>query len=118
MEGKIPWQSPYSTFDNNPIEKEDMNGAVGNSTHTDKNGNVLAVKNDGDLGVYMHKNAKTALDIDKTYSAENTSGGGLKMGTTLMWNSFTTRRDENKPAWKIAFGSYAARDWINKSEGK
>ena len=42
----------------------------------------------GDLGVYMHSNATSAADVNATYSEENTSAGGTKMGETLYWDEF------------------------------
>ncbi|UZT99332.1 hypothetical protein ODZ84_07105 [Chryseobacterium fluminis] len=104
---------PYAYGYNNPIMFKDPTGMSGESTHTDKFGNVVAVYNDGDLGVYRHDgNAKeTKQELNQNYSKENTSGGGERMGRTLVWDSFNNGK--GNPTGKIDFGSYAARDWLN-----
>ena len=51
---------PYSAFNNNPIFYTDPTGMIAEppSTHLDDKGNVVAVFDDGDNGVYQHgKNA-------------------------------------------------------------
>lgn len=72
------------------VASNTMNTAQDNlpdpSTHTDKDGKVLRVYDDGDKGVYKHIDAKTGTDIDKKYiSTPGTSAGGVKMGET--WTS-------------------------------
>lgn len=108
------WESPYATFGNSPILNNDPLGLTGESTHTDKAGNVLAVYNDGDNGVYKHDDAKTKADVDKKYSGTNTPAGGTKMGETLHPFSFVKGADleNNKitPEGKIDFDS----DWGGK----
>ncbi|WP_131368541.1 hypothetical protein [Chryseobacterium soli] len=93
----------------------DPDGRGAESTHTDKFGNVVKVIEDGDLGVYRHNsNAKeTQQELNQKYSKDNTSGGGEKMGRTLVWNSFTQFDGDKTPAGKINFGSFQARDWLN-----
>lgn len=78
----------YNYAENNPIVMVDPDGKGSTSTHTDKNGTVLAVYNDGDLGVYKHDDVETKKDVDKKYSKNNTSAGGQKMGETVHWNEF------------------------------
>src|SRR5690606_11405892 len=113
------FQTPYAYAANNPIKYIDFLGLGPTSTHTDKDGNVIAVYNDGDLGVYRHEEAKTKADIDKSYSSDNTSAGGEKMGVTLAWWSFADPSDGENAGnglGSINFGSYAARDWLNSTE--
>ena len=85
------WESPYATFRGNPIWFVDPNGDDP-STHTDEDGKVITVKNDGDNSVYKHKNGTTAEDIDKSHGAmvlkTPTSAGGEKMGETEHWDEF------------------------------
>ncbi len=50
------------------------------SVHLDKYGTVLKNVDDGDKGIYVHENAKTEADVNKTYSAKNTDAGGEKIG--------------------------------------
>ncbi|THD66634.1 hypothetical protein E7Z59_12655 [Robertkochia marina] len=63
------------------------------STHTDEDGNVIAVYDDGDLGVYRHEGqgdeAKT--NLEESYTSENTSAGGEKMGESLHSLSFANQ---------------------------
>jgi hypothetical protein len=58
------------------------------STHTDKDGNVLAVYDDGDLGVYKNEDKTTTAEVDAAHSKGNTSAGGQKMGETAHAYSF------------------------------
>ncbi|WP_237073822.1 hypothetical protein [Mucilaginibacter mali] len=95
----------------------DPDGMAPFSTHTDAQGNVLAVYNDGDLGVYKHINAHTKEDIDKDRSPRiDGSHGGEKMGETLMWDSFVN--GQGQPAGNIRFNSNAAELWLTTFEGK
>ena len=76
--------SPYVYCHNNPINRIDPTG-MSDSTHTDENGNVVAVYNDGDLGVYKHdgNKAQATKSVEVNYSSTNTSAGGKKMGESL-----------------------------------
>ncbi len=90
LTAKYPSHSPYNYTEGNPIVLTDRTGKGSTSTHTDKDGNVVAVKNDGDKGVYKHDGEmKTALaDVNKNYSKNNTGAGGTKMGETWTALSF------------------------------
>jgi len=69
-----PKISGYAYCNLNPIKYIDPDGC---STHTDIDGNVLAVYDDKDLGVYRHESWNV-----NNYSSKNTSAGGEKMGET------------------------------------
>jgi len=113
MTDKFSSYNPYNYALNNPANIVDLNGMEGTSTHTDSAGKVLAVYNDGDLGVYKHDDAKTKADVDAKHSNTNTSAGGEKVGETLLWNSFQT--DGGKAVGKINFGSYEGLNWMYKA---
>lgn len=75
-------QTGYGYVMNNPLKLTDPTGMF--STHTDENGNVVAVFDDGDLGVYRHSGGEEeALNsVQNNYSTKNTSTGGELMGET------------------------------------
>ena len=106
-------ESQYSTFHGNPILYSDPTGKTGQSTHTDEKGNVVAVKDDGDKGVYKHKGtgAEAKKKFDQNYNEKNTSASGEKMGESLHSLSFANQNVYNKTGEvkaediKIDFGS-------------
>ena len=99
--------SPYNYAFDNPIRFLDPDG-MAPSTHTDKDGNVKAVYDDGNLGVYKHSKSEIASGKKLENKQENL------VGHTLYINSFAD--DEGNPVGKIDFNSTAGQDWINKNE--
>jgi RHS repeat-associated protein len=92
------WSS-YMWVGNNPISGVDPTG--GFSTHTDKDGNVVKVYNDGDLGIYRHD------DLSKWdgVSILSKSGNGISMmGETAFWDEFLSP-ETGKEFGKINFGA-------------
>lgn len=78
----------------------------GRSTHTDSLGNVMAVYNDGNLGIYKHNISLTDYD-----GSHLESGNENYMGKTLEWNSFILA-EEGTPLGTINFGSFEAADLV------
>ncbi|MFA5418080.1 MAG: RHS repeat-associated core domain-containing protein [Bacteroidales bacterium] len=89
------FQSPFVYGANNPIKFIDFMG-MNASTHTDEDGNVIAVKKDKDLGVYKHKGKgkEAEKNVAKNYSKDNTSAGGEKKGETESWDEFRAHDNE------------------------
>lgn len=90
--------SPYSYCMGDPVNMIDPNGlapyspgsgsyggTAHRSTHTDGFGNVIAVYNDGDLGIYAHYGMNALQGYNKE---SNTSGGGLLIGVTSRWDYY------------------------------
>ncbi|MEN7551260.1 RHS repeat-associated core domain-containing protein [Rapidithrix thailandica] len=82
--------SPYIGMTNDPVNLVDPDGGSPFSTHTDKDGNVVAVYDDDDLGVYQHNMSfeDTQAHLVANYSASNTGAGGMLMGQTYFWDEF------------------------------
>ena len=105
MSDKYPGVSPYVYCGNNPVRLVDANGRE-ISTHTDKDGNVLAVYDDGYLGIFKHTDKEVTEFYNGTTFENNLDE---LVGFTLCTKSFTNGD-------KIDYGSYEARDWINAFE--
>ena len=87
------YHSPYVFCGNNPICQIDpfgMNAYNISSTHLNKDNEVVAVYDDGDLGIYYHDKDTTGTIIELLlyYSSDNTSGGGKYVGETYFWDEF------------------------------
>ena len=107
--------SVYGYCLNNPLRYVDPTGCAA-STHTDSLGIVVAVYNDGDLGVYKHNSDKSGTQqlLAENYSSTNTSAYGEKMGETYEWNSFINP-ETGDPIGEIVFGSKKALYEVLKS---
>ena len=97
--------SPYNYCAGDPVNLVDPEGSS-LSTHTDAFGNIVAVYNDGDLGVYRHNGDReyTKNDLDKLYS-KSTSAGGTKMGESVQIFSFATNAGDADTSIRIDFNS-------------
>jgi len=102
MSAKYPSLPPYVYCANNPVKLVDPNGEE-ISTHTDQEGNVLAVYNDGQLGIFVHNQAE--IDAYRKGEQFKNNFDQLK-GYTLCVSSFS-------PGDKIDFDSYQAKRWLN-----
>src|SRR5690606_5297263 len=119
MADVAPGWSPYRAFYCNPIRYTDPTGML-ESTHTDEDGNVVAVYDDGDNGVYRHsgKGTEAEKSVKSNYNKNNTSAGGEKMGESLHSLSFADQNLYNKTGKvkqadiKIDFGSTELTDKV------
>ena len=94
MADRYPSISPYAYCAWNPVKLMDPNG-MEISTHIDQDGNVVAVFNDGDNGVYQHqRNADggsvTEYQLSKRAAKYGSSCGGVRIGETAYWDEFVS----------------------------
>lgn len=99
VDPKREFYSAYVGMGNNPVNQTDPDGGGTESTHTDADGNVIAVYNDGDLGVYSHENGTTLAQLDAAHLF-STSAGGTFRGSTLFWDEFVS------PETGLVFSNY------------
>ena len=102
------YHSPYVFCGNNPICQIDpfgMNAYNISSTHLNKDNEVVAVYDDGDLGIYYHDKDTTGTIIELLlyYSSDNTSGGGKYVGETYFWDEFVNP-ETGEASGKIELG--------------
>jgi hypothetical protein len=89
---EYPWQSPYAYYGNSPIWQLDYKGMGSTSTHTDKDGKVIAVYNDGDNNIYKHDDVSK---WDGKSVLGKTGSGITKMGKTKYWDEFANHDSKN-----------------------
>ena len=111
MAEKYYGMTPYGYCAGSPVMMVDKSGKE-YSTHTDKNGKVLAVYKDGDLGVYRHDNAMCKADFSQNYSSEDTSAGGELVGYSLQEESFSSF--EGVDNLRIKFNSAELTDKVTE----
>lgn len=94
--------SPYNSMDNNPIVGTDIAGSNTESTHLDADGNVIAVFDDGDLGIYQHNDISSSqhrdgqlATLEQSRDLLGTSGGGEQVGVTHYWYTFMNTDEIN-----------------------
>jgi RHS repeat-associated protein len=80
----------YAYTRNSPTVHIDPDGR--RSTHTDENGRVLAVYDDGDLGVYKHSNEEISRWDGKSVLPSK-GRGVVRMGETEYWDEFRAHDD-------------------------
>ena len=97
----------YSYVGNNPLRYLDQDGE---STQTAANGDVLAVYDDGDLGVYQHTDIDDRADWDGSKLDWDDEGSNY-MGETAHWDEFRDHDDRTgailgnvAPGARILFG--------------
>nr|HMQ70841.1 polymorphic toxin type 44 domain-containing protein [Ignavibacteria bacterium] len=92
------------------------------STHTDEDGNVIAVYDDGDDGVYLHSNGTTKAQIDQQRTDnKNTGGTGTNIGeiggTLNADGIYTNTLNKNIEEAKSIYNPFTFRNYV-KTNGK
>lgn len=112
---KYPHISPYAYCNWNPINYVDPNGL---STHTDEDGNVVAVYDDNDLNIYKHSNSKISSWGD-VYANPLTTDDSEIMGKSLHAYSFADQNQYNSTGetrhaknMRIDFSSFELGDEV------
>ena len=112
---KYPDISPYAYCNWNPINYVDPNGL---STHTDEDGNVVAVYDDNDLNIYKHSNSKISSWGD-VYANPLTTDDSEIMGKSLHAYSFAEQNQYNSTGetihaqdMRIDFSSFELGDEV------
>ncbi len=99
MSDKYPILSSYAYCAWNPVKLVDPNG-MEISTLIDQDGNVVAVFNDGDNGVYQHQrnadgSSVTGCQLSKRAAKDGSSCGGVRIGETEYWDEFNMEMKKN-----------------------
>ena len=115
LSDKTPEISPYAYCNWNPVNYVDPNGL---STHTDEDGNVVAVYDDNDLNIYKHSNSKISSWGD-VYANPLTTDDSEIMGKSLHAYSFAEQNQYNSTGetrhaqnMRIDFSSFELGDEV------
>jgi RHS repeat-associated protein len=118
---KRPSLSPYNYCQWSPVMKVDPTGML-DSEHIDETGNTIAHYDDGDKGVYVHKNGTTKTAIDNQRKENNNTGGTgkyignlgevLDIGSCGIYSNKLAESTNQVLSEDFTFG-----DWFNNVKG-